>query len=36
MRVVHCSANLLILMISLLSFGQENTRGRIIAVNVAP
>ena len=34
MRVVHCSANLLILMISLLSFGQENTRGRIIAVNV--
>jgi hypothetical protein len=34
MRVMRCFANMLILTVSLLASGQENSRGRIIAVNV--
>ena len=34
MRVILCFANLLIVTVSLLGFGQENIRGKIIAVNV--
>lgn len=34
MRIILCFANLLIVTVSLLGFGQENTRGKIIAVNV--